>query len=141
MTEKDLDTDFPVRGLINSDVINAIADWCNALHGDNSFESAFANLVCGLGAEAGLLARTNLNERHPSRVTVYDKKMKTDCHPLRLTFADSCFGEHMFKPRTASVWLASTLTGEKNAKPAPALGQWQAVRGMKEFAVLIFTEI
>lgn len=128
---------LPAGGVVKSDVVEAIADWCEALHGDMPLEKAFSGLVCGLGADTGMIVRTHLNEFHPIRVIIYDRKSETGCQPLKSTFADGYFGPHMVTPRTASVWLASAHVGESGANPAPALDEWHAVRKMKEFAVLV----
>ncbi len=66
---------------------------------------------------------------------------RSDCgaYPLKTTFADGHFGPHLTRPRTASVWLGSAHAGESGANPAPALGEWQAARRMKEFVVLVLS--
>ncbi|MGB7270399.1 MAG: helix-turn-helix transcriptional regulator [Albidovulum sp.] len=130
-------TDSQTSGAIKSAVVEAIADWCEALHGDMPLEMAFSGLVCGLGAEAGMIVRTYLNEFNPIRVAIYDKKSDTGYQPLKTTFADGYFGPHVFKPRTASVWLASGHIGENGMNPAPGLDEWHSLRKMKEFAVLV----
>ncbi len=130
---------MPADGSVKADVIEAIADWCEALHGGQPLKDAFAHLVSGLGAEAGMLVRTHLNEFRSSRIEMHDCRSDCGSHPLKTTFADGHFGPHLTKPRIASVWLGSAHVGESGANPAPALGEWQAARRMKEFAVLVLS--
>lgn len=134
---KDFGSAMPAGGSVKADVIEAIADWCEALHGGQSLREAFAHLVRGLGAEAGMLVRTHLNEFRSSRIEMYDCRGDYSAYPLKATFADGHFGPHLARPRTASVWLGSAHEGEYGANPSPALGEWQAARRMKEFVVLV----
>lgn len=136
---EDYGSALPSGGSVKSDVIEAIADWCEALHGGLSLQDAFAHLVCGLGAEAGMLVRTHLNDFRPTRIAIHDCRPDAGAHQLKATFADGHFGPHLTKPRTATVWLGSAHEGEAGADPAPALGEWQAARRMKEFAVLVLS--
>ena len=136
---EDFGSALPAGGSVKADVIEAIADWCEALHGGLSLQDAFAHLVRGLGAEAGILVRTHLNEFRPIRIAIHDCKPDAGAHQLRAAFADGHFGPHMTRPRTATVWLGSAHVGESGADPAPTLGEWQAVRRMREFAVLVLS--
>ena len=130
---------LPTGGSVKADIIEAIADWCEALHGGLSLQDAFAHLVRGLGAEAGMLVRTHLNEFRPIRIAIQDCRLGTGVHQLKTSFADGHFGPHLTKPRPATVWLGSAHVGETGADPAPALGEWQTARQMKEFAVLVLS--
>ncbi|MBV1867306.1 MAG: helix-turn-helix transcriptional regulator [Marinosulfonomonas sp.] len=129
--------DWPHSNLAQVDIVDAIASWCEALYGTVSLEQAVTNLVQGLGAEAGMLVRTNMNENRAIRVATHDTKILTTGAPLSVAFADGQFGSHLKKPRTATIWLGSTHTEHSVVTPDPALGNWQAARDMKEFAVLI----
>lgn len=123
------------QGYQESNVIDAIADWCDALHGDLSLDDAFAALATGLGAEAGMLVRTHLNDFRPIRIALWDKLAEHGSSPLKASFADGHFGRHLARPRPASVWLASTYESDDDADPA--LDIWQSRRGMADFAVLV----
>ena len=125
------------QGHPESNVIDAIADWCDALHGDLSLDDAFAALATGLGAEAGMLVRTHLNDFRPIRIAVWDKLAERGSSPLKVSFADGHFGRHLARPRTASVWLASMH--EEDGDADPALDIWQSRRGMVDFAVLVLS--
>jgi DNA-binding CsgD family transcriptional regulator len=125
------------RGFKTS-VIEAIADWCDALHREMPLQEAFAGLVRALGAEAGMIVRTRLNDFLPVRIVVHDDRSRT-VHPLKASFADDYFGPHLVRPRAATVWLGSTHSDERSAKDAVALPEWQSERGMKEFAVLVLS--
>ncbi|TGD45332.1 LuxR family transcriptional regulator [Pseudotabrizicola sediminis] len=120
---------------LESKVIEAIADWCDALHGDLSLKDAFGALANGLGASAGMLVRTHLSDLRPIRIAVWDQLDTRSCLPLRVSYADGYFGRHLARPRPASVWLASAHDSEGDADPA--LETWQARRGMVDFAVLV----
>ncbi|WP_347312263.1 helix-turn-helix transcriptional regulator [Defluviimonas sp. SAOS-178_SWC] len=125
----------PANGYLESKVIEAIADWCDALHGEFSLQDAFAALASGLGAEAGMLVRTHLNDLRPARIAIWDNLAERSSSPLKASFADGHFGRHLARPRPASVWLASMHDGSQDTDPA--LEIWQARRGMVEFAVLV----
>ncbi len=125
------------KGYLESNVVEAIADWCDALHGDLALPDAFAALATGLGAEAGMLVRTHLSDFRPVRIGVWDRLAERSSAPLKLSFADGHFGRHLARPRPASVWLASTHEGNGDADPA--LDIWQSRRGMVDFAVLVLS--
>jgi len=121
-----------------SSLIDAIADWCDALHRDLPLKEAFARLVHSLGAEAGMIVRTRLNDFHPVRILIHDDRA-TSTHPLTASFADDFFGPHLVRPRSATVWLGSAHADERSAKEAVTLPEWQVTRRMKEFAVLVLS--
>lgn len=125
----------PQRGL-EANVIEAIADWCDALHGDLPLQDAFAALAAGLCAEAGVLVRTHFSDFRPARIAVWDRAGARGGPPLTSVFADSYFGPHVARPRAASIWLAS---GVEDTDADPALATWQARRGLREFAVLVLS--
>lgn len=125
------------HGFIESSVIEAIADWCDALHGDLALQDAFAALATGLGAEAGMLVRTHLSDYRPIRIAIWDNQAERSSSPLKASFADGHFGPHLARPRPASVWLASMHDGDGDADPA--LDIWQSRRGMADFAVLVLS--
>ncbi len=118
-------------------VIEAMADWCDALQGGASLQDAFAGLAAGLGAEAGMLVRTHLTSCKPIRIAVWDRHGASSSSPLSTSFADGFFGRHVSRPRSASVWLLSTHEENLSDRPDPALGVWQERRGLADFATLI----
>lgn len=120
---------------IDANVIEAIADWCDALHGDLPLQDAFAALAAGLGAEAGMLVRTQFSDFRPMRVAVWDRAGGRNPSPLSVSYADGHFGPPIARPRAASVWLSSSDddAGDRD----PALEGWQMRRGLGEFAVLV----
>jgi len=134
---EDIGHDWANTPSVQVDVVDAIASWCEALYGTVSLEQALANLVQGLGAEAGMLVRTNMNENRAVRVATHDAKILTTGLPLAASYADGQFGAHLKKPRSASIWLGSTHAKRSVVTPDPALENWQTARDMKEFAVLI----
>lgn len=127
--------DPPANAYFEPNVIEAIADWCDALHGDIALQDAFAALATGLGASAAMLVRTHLNDLRPIRIAIWDPVGTRSSMPLKVSFADGHFGRHLARPRPASVWLASTHESDGDADPA--LEIWQARRGMTDFAVLV----
>jgi len=122
---------------VDASVVEAIADWCDALHGELGLEEAFSALAAGLGAEAGMLVRTNFNDFRPMRVAVWDRTGARSVSPLTVSFADGRFGCHIARPRTGCVWLASLSDDADDSDLA--LEAWQARRGLSEFAVLILS--
>ncbi|PKP73555.1 MAG: helix-turn-helix transcriptional regulator [Alphaproteobacteria bacterium HGW-Alphaproteobacteria-6] len=125
----------PMTGPARGDMIEAIADWCDALHGGLVLQDAFARLVAGLGAAAGMLVRTHLADMRPIRVATADPDgAAADLLPVQPQ-ADAVFGAHLTRARVASVWVASTL--DQGDGGSPALQSWQEARGMAEFVVLV----
>src|SRR5690606_19334226 len=122
---------------VDASVVEAIADWCDALHGDLPLEDAFAALAAGLGAEAGMLVRTHFSDFRPMRIAVWDRNGARSASPLATSFADGRFGPHIARPRAASVWLHSHA--DDAADVDPALEAWQARRGLAELAVLVLS--
>lgn len=124
---------------VQTDVVDAIADWCEALHGNLPLHEAFAHFAIGLGAEAGMLVRTHVSDFRPVRVATWDRRADNTIAPLRTSFADSCFGPAMARPKVASIWLASDHDDDPSHRPDPALESWQEHRSLSEFAVLALT--
>ncbi len=122
---------------IESNVIEAIADWCDALHGDFPLQDAFAALAAGLGADAGILVRTHFSDFRPNRVAIWDRGAGRGVSPLTTSYADGRFGPQFARPRAASIWLASLA--DADADVDPALEIWQARRNLCEFAVLVLS--
>jgi DNA-binding CsgD family transcriptional regulator len=117
-------------------MIEAIADWCDALHGGQPLDSAFGRLVLGLGAEAGVLVRTHSSDLRPSRIAVWDG---AGAASPPASFADGCFGHDLVRAKAVTIWLASAHEGEAAAEADPALAAWQSRRGLREFAVLVLS--
>lgn len=127
--------DIPSQtGLVCPTLVDAIANWCEALNGSVSLQQAVACLVRELGAEAGMLVRTHRSDGRPVAVALHDERGERSQRPLRRSFADGHFGAAMRVPRTASIWLGTT---QADPDSDPALRDWQAARRMKEFAVLV----
>jgi DNA-binding NarL/FixJ family response regulator len=122
---------------VQAKVVEAIADWCEALHGNVSLNEAVAQLVGGLGAEAGVLVRTNLSENRSIRVALYDKLASSSSLPLEHSFGDELFGPLLKKTRPATIWMASRHTERLAEEMALDFCRWQEGRKMKEFAVLV----
>ncbi|MDI3334891.1 helix-turn-helix transcriptional regulator [Defluviimonas aestuarii] len=126
-------------GSFETGIIEAMAEWCDALHGGVGLEDAFAHLAAGFGAEAGLLVRTNLTDFRPMRIAAWDRRSASTSAPLTSSFADGFFGRPLARPRPASIWLASTHEDDGDNTPDPALVNWQCRRGLTEFATLVLT--
>ena len=129
-------TKFDGQGSVNTSLIEAMADWCDALHGEMPLSKAFAGLVHAFGAEAGMLVRNRLNGTQPMKILTHDAR-ESSGYSLRTSFGDEYFGPHLVRPRAATVWLGSEHSDEECAKSTTALPEWQASRRMAEFAVLI----
>lgn len=123
-------------GAGRADIIDAIADWCDALHGGLVLGDAFARLVAGLGASAGMLVRTHLADQRPIRVAIADPDGAGTDAALVRSYADGCFGPDILRPRSASVWIGSVQEAEG---ACPSLGAWAERRGMAEFVVLVLS--
>ncbi|MCB2114783.1 MAG: helix-turn-helix transcriptional regulator [Rhodobacteraceae bacterium] len=115
-----------------------MADWSDALRGGLALQDAFAGLVAGLGAEAGMLVRTALSDFRPSRVATWDRLSQHSPWPLAKSFADGTFGSAFVRPKPASLWLA-TRNDLAEVERDPALPAWQERRGLRETAVLVLS--
>lgn len=124
---------------VQAGIVDAIADWCEALHGNVPLADAVAQLVRGLGAEAGMLVRTNLNECRSVQVARFDERDTKSSQPLSSNFGDELFGSLLKKSRPATVWLASRHTDRFAAELAFDYCQWREARRMQEFAVLVLS--
>lgn len=118
-------------------LIEAVAGWSEALHGNTSLEDAFACLARGLGAEAGVIVRTCPGRPFPQIVALHDEKAG-DGHSraLRGSFAANLFGGYLQSARPATLWLASQHADESDAAADIGLHVWQSSRRMREMAVL-----
>ena len=122
-----------------SGIIDAIADWCDALRGGLRLEDAFAGLAAGLGADSGMLVRTSLSDFRPARIAIWDCKGADCARLLGTSFADGFFGSAIARPRAASLWLASEFSAGHSELSDPALEIWQERRGYSEFMVLVLS--
>ena len=118
-------------------MIDAIADWCDALRGGLRLQDAFAGLAAGLRADAGMLVRTALSDFRPSRIAIWDRSGTDFRYPLSRSFADSYFGSAIARPRTASLWRKSDFVPNSSEFTDPALEIWQEHRGFSEYVVLV----
>ncbi len=134
---QDIASVFRAKNLKQTDIVDAITSWCEALYGSISLQTALANLVCGLGAEAGTLVRTHMNEKRPIRIASFDALSEVSVHPLAQSYADDYFGNSLANPKPASIWLGSTFAEFASDSLDPTLGNWQASRHLEEFVVLV----
>ncbi|MEE9427825.1 MAG: helix-turn-helix transcriptional regulator [Paracoccaceae bacterium] len=135
--KQDTACNFQEDDLQQTDIVDAITSWCEALYGSISLETALTNLVRGLGAEAGTLVRTHMNERHPIRIATYDAMKNVAVRPLDCSFADIFFCRHMENPKPATIWLGSNFAEYAVDPLDVTFENWQDSRKLKEFAVLI----
>lgn len=124
---------------VQARVVEAITDWCEALHGSISLNDAVAQLVRGLGAEAGMLVRTNLNENRPIKISVHDELSSKSCLPLHSEYGDELFGGSLKKSRAATLWLASMHADPNAEDMADEYANWKTGRRMQDFAVMILS--
>ena len=125
------------QGSVRSCAMHAIVSWCEALNGSVSLQSALTELVSGLGAEAGVIVRTQMNDQRPVRIAMCDLARDTRHRPLQRTFADAYFGPLIHRARSATVWHARAHADDSTGDPSLAV--WQAARKMKEFVALILS--
>mgnify|MGYP003525558403 FL=1 len=117
-----------------TDIVEAVANWCEALAGNLEIDEALAGLVRGVGAEAGMLVRTQAGGT--VKVAVHDRLARSVARPLCRSFAEGEFGENLSRSRGGAIWFAST-DSENELPSDPALAEWQESRGMSEFAVVV----
>ncbi len=116
--------------------MHSIVTWCEALSGAVSLQEGLAALVAGLDAEVGVIVRTHMNDLRPVRIATSDLANDAmTARPLCRSFADTYFGSAILRPRHATIWQATAHADD--ATGDPSLSDWQAVRRMKEFVVLI----
>lgn len=118
--------------------MQAIVTWCEALNGTVPLQTALAELVAGLGAEAGMIVRTQLSDLRPTRIATCDLAgQRHAVRPLQRSFADSFFGPMMLRARPATIWQASVHADD--ATGDPALAEWQGSRRLNEFVTIVLT--
>lgn len=123
-------------GLQQAQIVDAIATWCEALHGSASIGAAFADLCEGLGAEAGLLIRTRRSDGHQTRIAQHDPGAEQSFgRPLRLSLADSVFGDALDGARAGTIWHEADAPEPSN----PFLSEFQSARGFHDFCVLVLS--
>lgn len=126
-----------LHGTVSSQAMHALVNWCEALNGTISLQEALTELVVGLGAEAGMVVRTQRNDQRSVRIAVCDLARRSPTRPLQCSFADAFFGPPIFQARAATVWQASVYADD--ATGDPSLAEWQAARRIKEFVTLILS--
>lgn len=124
-------------GTVSSMAMHAIVSWCEALSGAVSLQTALTELAAGLGAEAGVIVRTQMSDQRPVRIALCDLARGTPTRPLQRCFADAYFGPLIYRARAATVWQAQAHADD--ATGDPSLAEWQASRRMKEFVVLVLS--
>lgn len=125
-------------GSISASLIRSIVAWCEALNGALPLDAALHELIRGLGAEAGLIVRTNLHEMRQAVIASADVAPAAFAvRPLTRPFADGYFGRMLGSARSGTLWMASQHLDD--ATGDPALGSWQTARRMKEFLVLVLS--
>lgn len=122
-----------------SGLFDVIADWVEAMHGHMPLADALERLICGLGAEAGMVVRTHLNDMRPVRVHMCDPRGARCGNALNTSFADGCFGSAILRPRPATVWVSSAHMLSAGGSGHAPLDEWQAARGLYEFMVLVLS--
>lgn len=127
---------FDNQEIDSPNVIHAIIRWYGSLDGKLSLQDSLAELVVGLGAEVGVILRTQMADLNPASIAVCDNaKNVVMGQPLRRTFADAYFGATIRHAQAPSIWQASAHIDD--ATGDPSLCEWQAARGLKEFVALI----
>ena len=124
-------------GTVSPMAMHAVVSWCEALNGAVSLQTALTDLVAGLGAEAGVIVRTQMNDPRPVRIAHCDLARGTPTRPLQRCFADAYFGPLIYRARSATIWQARAHADD--ATGDPSLAEWQAARRMKEFVVLVLS--
>jgi DNA-binding CsgD family transcriptional regulator len=137
MSEMSAEFDGLGFGSVTAGLVDGVANWCEALNGDVSLQAALVQLLRAVHADAGMIVRTHRSDFRPVAVATHDTRAVTAERPLKTSFADGLFGTVMQVPRTASLWLGSAQANEFDDGCNPALREWQASRGLKEFAVLV----
>lgn len=128
-----------VSGSVASGLIDGVANWCEALAGGVSLQAALTRLLRAVHAEAGMLVRTHRTDARPVAIATHDTRSQLVERPLRVSYADSFFGTPMLTPRNASIWQGSVLANDADPNCSPALREWQASRGLKDFVVLVLS--
>lgn len=133
-----VDRGFPKA--VSFDFVDAIIRWCEGVYSTAPLSDSLLELLKGLGAEAGLLVRTE-PRRKPALVLCIDRQMKTTVAPVARSYADECFGPHIRFPKSGSVWIASSDAARaKDWDTGGELEAWQRKRNMNDFTVLVLSE-
>lgn len=129
---------FSGTDAVHGGLIRTIVGWCDALGGAAALTDALQDLVLGLGADAGMIVRTNLQDGRPVRLATCDLAAdRPGRRPLARSYADSYFGAPMLAALAATVWVGSAHAEDQTGDPA--LADWQEARGMHEFVVMVLS--
>ena len=92
----------------------------------------YTNLVRGLGAEAGTLVRTHMNERHPIRIATYDAMKNVAVRPLDRSICGYFFSVGIWKTQSLQQFgLGPTLLNMPLTPLDVTLENWQDSRKLK----------
>jgi len=86
---------FQTDDLKQVSIVDAISSWCEALYGKISLQAALTDLVQYLGAEAGALVRTYMNEKSPIFIASYDELGLAATCLLDRSCADAYYGSDL----------------------------------------------
>lgn len=112
-------------------VVDALADWDEAMQGRMPLAEGLARLCRAVGAECGLIARVQPGAERPLRIAVHDERRGEPVRPLIASLADDHFAAALQEARTGSLLLSAARA------PGSTPGEWQAARRLRDFAVLV----
>jgi DNA-binding CsgD family transcriptional regulator len=116
---------------------DAVASWCEALHDSGSLAQALGTLLRAVGAEAGLIARTNTVTGRCQTIAQTDRLARLAPRPLGGAYADGQFGDELLRSRVGAVWVMSSVSDPASPETDPRLGDFQASRGLGDFVVMV----
>lgn len=120
-------------GFDETDLIEAIANWCECLQGRLPLLTALKHLAEGLDARAVCLSRHPRNLSGSVRVVGYNApsggRHGTD---VARSFAHCVLGSYVDRPRPASVWLSSLAEGHTD----PSLEVFQKRKRIAESVIV-----
>ena len=116
-----------------SGTIEAIALWCECLHGKAPLLKALEKLSDSIGADVVALSRVSRDHRGEARVLVFDGQPKTPSTPkLERSFARSVLGVYFDKAKPGTTWFKSMVDGALD----PALSSFHSRRRLHDLAII-----
>jgi DNA-binding CsgD family transcriptional regulator len=112
-------------GIDEVSLVEAIAVWCEALHGRQPLLTALGRMAAGLGARAACISRHSKGSTLPAKALLFNgaRSGRTGDQLLR-SYAGCVLGRYVDRPKVASVWLSSMA--EEHGDPALSTFQQRA---------------
>lgn len=116
--------------------MEAIACWCEAVHGSTALDAALSTLCQAVGAQSGIIVRTRRQDGQQQKIAVHDPGGRQSFGtPLRIGYAHSVFDADVEQARAGTVWREVDARRPKDG----FLQDFQKRRNFAEFVTLVLS--